>query len=127
MNIEKKQMKKLKVEIIKDANKKPIGVRAAQVNGRDVVLALKDAGLKTWHEAVKIGVPSIAEWAAIYENKEAVNKALVKAGGEPLKDSWYWSSNEYGSNGSWLLYMGTGIYNYYIKGNGGYVRPVLAF
>lgn len=120
-------MKKFKVEIIKDANKQPIGVRAAQVNGRDVVLALKDAGLKTWHEAVKIGIPSIAEWAAIYENKEAVNKALVKAGGEPLKDSWYWSSTEFNSYDSWLLVMFNGNGSYGYKNTSIYVRPVLAF
>lgn len=121
-------MKKFKVEIIRDANKQPIGVRAAQVNGRDVVLALKDAGLKTWHEAVKIGIPSIAEWVAIYENKEAVNKTLIKAGGEPLRGRWYWSSTEYYSNYSWLLYMDTGYTSTnYSKYTSNDVRPVLAF
>lgn len=65
-----------------------------------------------WYDAVKVGIPSKEEWMAIAENLDAVNKALIRAGGEPLKRDWYWSSSEYSS--------------YSTKYGNGYVRPVLA-
>ncbi len=71
-------------------------------------------------------LPTQKELMLMYIHKEAVNKALAEAGGEPLKDGWYWSSTEYNNNYSWGLNMGNGIYNYYSKNNYNYVRPVLA-
>lgn len=81
-----------------------------------------------WHDAVKIGIPTKEEWMAISENFYAVNKALIRAGGEPLKNDWYWSSSEYSSGTAWLSYLG---YSYGLLGSAGkngnyYVRPVLA-
>lgn len=109
---------------------RPIGVRAAQINGRIIYLALRDElEPMNWHDAVKIGIPTKEEWMAIAENLDAVNKALVRAGGEPLKKSWYWSSSEYSGTNAWTAYLGYsyglnygtkyGTYNLY-------VRPVLA-
>lgn len=107
---------------------RPIGVRAAQINGRVVYLALRDEPEPmNWYDAVKVGIPSKEEWMAIAENFDAVNKALIKAGGEPLKKNWYWSSSEYsnlwawnsGLNGSYGL---CNVHKDYIY----YVRPVLA-
>lgn len=106
---------------------RPIGVRAAQINGRVVYLALRnEPEPMNWYDAVKIGIPTKDEWMAIAENLDAVNEALVRAGGEPLKKSWYWSSSEYSSYDAWLsgLFYSYGLiydgkdYNYY-------VRPVL--
>ena len=37
----------------------------------------------------------------IAENLDTVNAALVRAGGEPLKNDWYWSSSE--SDGKWAF------------------------
>lgn len=76
---------KFRVMILKK-NGKPVGVRAASINGRVIVLALRDEPeTMNWYDAVKIGIPTKEEWMAIAENLEAVNKALIRVGGEPLK------------------------------------------
>lgn len=121
-------MKKFRVMIVKK-NGKPIGVRAAQINGRVIYLALRDEVERmNWYDAAKVGISSKEEWTAIAENLDAVNKALIRAGGEPLKRDWYWSSSEYSSNGAWRSYLTNsyGLYYYYGKSNPNYVRPVLA-
>nr|DAL93387.1 MAG TPA: Protein of unknown function (DUF1566) [Caudoviricetes sp.] len=121
-------MSKFRVMIVKK-NGQPVGVRAATINGRTIVLALRDMPEQmNWHDAVKIGIPTKEEWMAIAENLDAVNKALVRAGGEPLKKSWYWSSSEYSLNYAWQSYLGSsyGLGTYYDKDSTGYVRPVLA-
>lgn len=118
---------KFRVMIVKK-NGQPVGVRAGAINGRVIVLALRDEPEQmNWHDAVKIGIPTKEEWMAISENFYAVNKALIRAGGEPLKNDWYWSSSEYSSNLAWqsLLYTSYGLNGYY-KYHTGYVRPVLA-
>lgn len=120
-------MSKFRVMIVKK-NGQPVGVRAATINGRTIVLALRDMPEQmNWHDAVKIGIPTKEEWMVIAENLDAVNKALVRAGGEPLKKSWHWSSSEYDYDWAWGSYFG-GSYglDYGNKGNYGYVRPVLA-
>lgn len=119
---------KFRVMILKK-NGKPVGVRAASINGRVIVLALRDEPeTMNWYDAVKIGIPTKEEWMAIAENLEAVNKALIRAGGEPLKKSWYWSSSELSDNHAWYSSF---IYSYGLdwgnKGNyDSNVRPVLA-
>lgn len=109
---------------------RPIGVRAAQINGRIIYLALRDElEPMNWYDAVKVGVPTKEEWMAIAENSNAVNRALVQAGGEPLKRDWYWSSSECSSDYAWLsnLYYSYGLNDYYNSKNlNRFVRPVLA-
>ncbi len=120
-------MKKFRVMIVKK-NGQPVGVRAATINGRTIVLALHDEPEKmNWYDAVKIGIPTKEEWMAIAENLDAVNKALVRAGGEPLKKSWYWSSSENGNGWAWGSNL-NGSYGLYYTGKNytNYVRPVLA-
>ena len=123
-------MSKFRVMIVKK-NGQPVGVRAATINGRTIVLALHDEPEQmNWHDAVKLGIPSKEDWMAIAENFDAVNKALIKAGGEPLKRDWYWSSSEYSYYYAWYSYLGTSYgLSYYGKNgtNYRYVRPVLAF
>lgn len=122
-------MKKFRVMIVKK-NGQPVGVRAATINGRTIVLALHDEPEQmNWHAAVKLGIPSKEDWMAIAENLDAVNKALVRAGGEPLKSSWYWSSSEYSSIYAWRsdLYTSYGLDYGSTKFSDYYVRPVLAF
>lgn len=122
-------MSKFRVTIVKKDGK-PVGVRAASINGRVIVLALQDEPEQiNWYDAVKKGIPSKEEWMAIAENLEAVNKALVRAGGEPLKKSWYWSSSEYSSKYAWLSHLNYsyGLNDDYSKNYYNYVRPVLAF
>lgn len=120
-------MAKFRVMIVKK-NGRPIGVRAAQINGRVIYLALQDEPQQmNWYDAVKVGIPTKSEWMAIAENFNVVNKALICAGGEPLKRDWYWSSSEYDTEWAWGSYLngsyGLGGGN---KDDKGYVRPVLA-
>lgn len=122
-------MSKFRVMVVKK-NGQPVGVRAATINGRTIVLGLRDEPKQmNWHDAVKIGIPTKNEWMAIAENLEDVNKALIKAGGEPLKEDWYWSSSEYSNGYAWLSYLSLSYgLGWDGKGNyGRYVRPVLAF
>lgn len=84
----------MRVKVIEKYGK-PVAVRAAEVNGRFINIALKDEPNNLdWKKANDKGIPSSSEWLAISENFEAVNKALKRAGGEPLKDEYYWSSSE---------------------------------
>jgi hypothetical protein len=110
-------------------NGQPVGVRAAAINGRVIIIALQDKPQQmSWYDAVKIGIPTKNEWMAIAENLDAVNKALVRAGGEPLKKSWYWSSSECSYGYAWTSSFGnsSGL-DWGGKGNDyPYVRPVLA-
>lgn len=120
---------KFRAMIVKK-NGQPVGVRAAAINGRVIVLAPHDEPNKmNWHDAVKLEIPSKEEWRAISENLDTVNKALIRAGGEPLKNDWYWSSSESSSNLAWRSYLGYsfGLNLYYSKTNLNYVRPVLVF
>lgn len=124
-------MSKFKVMIV-EKNGKPVGVRAAEINGRVIVLSLKNAATgKNWYEAMKYNIPTKHEWMAIDENLEAVNKALVKAGGDPIeKYKYYWSSSEYSNYSAWLFCTDGGAsqggVGYYRKTNFNVVRPVLA-
>lgn len=120
---------KFRAMIVKK-NGQPVGVRAAAINGRVIVIALQDEPQQmSWYDAVKIGIPTKNEWMAIAENFDAVNKALVRAGGEPLKNDWYWSSSEYSSNSAWQSYLNFsyGLSDYDDKHYTYYVRPVLVF
>ena len=127
------QQKNFKVMIVKKDGK-PVGVRAAQVNGEDVIIALHDDDSKlNWFQANdKYKLPTIAQWAAIGENLKDVNKALENSGGSPL-DGWFWSSSEYDTFNAWSFNADTSgsfSMNYDSKnyGNSNYVvRPVLAF
>jgi hypothetical protein len=95
----------MRVKVIKKDGK-PVAVRAAEINGRVINIALKDeSNCLNWYNALEKGIPSPAEWLAISENFEAVNKALKRAGGEPLKDEYYWSSSEYSyfDNYAWVV------------------------
>ena len=122
-------MSKFRVTIVKK-NGQPVGVRAAAINGRTIVLGLRDEpNLMNWDDAVKIGIPTKEEGMAIAENLDAVNEALVRAGGAPLEKIWYWSSSEYSSDFAWLssLYFSYGLGSYFNKYYSNFVRPVLAF
>lgn len=108
----------MRVKVIKKDGK-PVAVRAAEINGRVINIALKDeSNCLNWYNALEKGIPSPAGWLAISENFEAVNKALKRAGGEPLKDEYYWSSSEYYSNdtSAWVVSPSDGYMYHYNKG-----------
>ena len=48
-------------------------------------------------------IPSLAELHLIVSNIQEINKALIEAGGEPMQDSWYWSSTQYGKFEAWCV------------------------
>lgn len=116
-----------KVMVVKKDGR-PIGVRAAQINGRVIYLALQDEPeTMNWYDAVKVGIPSKEELLAIAENFDEINRAFVRAGKKPLKKGWYWSSSENGNGWAWLAYLNTSGLGYYGKNaTDYYVLPVLA-
>lgn len=116
-----------RVMIVKK-NGQPVGVRAAAINGRTIVLALRDEPEQmNWYDAVKVGIPSKEELLAIAENFDEINRAFVREGKKPLKKGWYWSSSEYSSYLAWLATLTDGSLLYDGKTtNHYYVLPVLA-
>lgn len=106
-------MTEFEVKIIKE-NRKPVAVQAAKVNGRMINITLKDEPqAMSWEKANSQSIPTLAEWMAILENIEEVNKALKRAGGEPLKNEHYWSSSAY--------YYGYGAIAWVVRPADGYV------
>lgn len=69
-------------------------------------------------------LPSLTELEKLSANKDAINASL-KALGVTLLDSGL-SATEYFSIGAWYVNFTSGYRNASYKGNGGYVRPVLA-
>lgn len=129
-------MSKFRVKIVKKDGK-PVGVRAASINGRVIVLALQDEPEQmNWYDAMKKykdnpegwRLPTKEEWGAIFENMEEINKAFVRAGKKPLPKGWYWSSSEYSYNLAWGASLGYSSLDYGYKNYVNYyVVPVLAF
>lgn len=72
-------------------------------------------------------IPSVAQLHLILLNINEVNKALVEAGGEPMKDYWYWSSTKNSSIYAWSVGFRSGhTYCTNIKGYNNVVRPAVA-
>lgn len=120
-------MAKFRVMIV-NKNGKPIGVRAAQINGRVIYLALQDEPEPmNWYDAVKVGIPSKEELLAIAENFDEINRAFVRAGKKPLKKGWYWSSSETSDDYAWNAGLNDSyLYDYGKDDDNIYVLPVLA-
>lgn len=120
-------MAKFRVMIV-NKNGKPIGVRAAQINGRVIYLALQDEPEPmNWYDAVKVGIPSKEELLAIAENFDEINRAFVRAGKKPLKKGWYWSSSKKSDSNAWNARLSYSFLNYGYKNYKFiYVLPVLA-
>ena len=120
-------MAKFRVMIVKKDGR-PIGVRAAQINGRVIYLALQDEPeTMNWYDAVKVGIPSKEEMIAIAENFDAISRAFVRAGKKPLRKGWYWSSSEISSINAWNAILNGSYLSINSKyGNKFYVLPVLA-
>ena len=92
-------------------NGQKVGVVAAFLNGKTIVISKKDEPEKmNWSEAVEIKrdgwrCPTKTEWLAISDNFEKVNEGLERVGGEPLEDKYYWSSSEYYNFGVSLAWV----------------------
>ncbi|MBR6141210.1 MAG: hypothetical protein IKQ37_05560 [Bacteroidaceae bacterium] len=72
-------------------------------------------------------IPTLAVLEVMCFWKEAINKALVYAGGKPMPDDFHWSSTEYGRHGARLVHFSNGNANYYNKYITFVIRPVTAF
>lgn len=120
-------MKKFRVMIVKKDGQ-PIGVRAAQINGRIIYLALRDElEPMNWYDAVKVGIPTKEEMLAIAENFDAISRAFVRAGKKPLRKGWYWSSSERSYGSAWGALLNGSLLSSNSKHYGSYyVLPVLA-
>ena len=71
-------------------------------------------------------IPSVAQLHLILLNINEVNKALVEAGGDPMKENWYLSSTEISSLYAWIVYFSNGYTNFnYYKSCGSVVRPAV--
>ena len=70
-------------------------------------------------------LPAIGQLALLYKYYNELNAELRYYGLNPITDTWYWSSTEYGSSYAWYVYMSLGGINYFFsKSNAGYVRAV---
>ena len=67
-------------------------------------------------------IPSVAQLHLILLNLNEINKALVEAGGEPMKDSWYWSSTEFSRYKACYVNFYNGFTHTYGKNLGVVVR-----
>lgn len=71
-------------------------------------------------------IPSVAQLHLILLNINEINKALVEAEGDPMKEDWYWSSTESSSNGVWGVSFDGGITYNSSKSTVSVVRPAVA-
>ena len=53
-------------------------------------------------------IPSVAQLQLILLNIKEINNALEEAGGDPMKDDWYWSSTEISGTNAWSVYFSNG-------------------
>lgn len=67
-------------------------------------------------------IPSVAQLHLILLNINEINKALVEAGGDPMKEDWYWSSTEGSSNSAWYVAFNDGFAGNFGKNYGFGVR-----
>ena len=73
-------------------------------------------------------IPSLGETYRIFINFGAINRALKFAGGDLIKQDWYWTSTECSAADAWTLYLGDGSYAWLTKASTTRrVRPVSAF
>lgn len=115
------------VYIRKDEDGTPVGV-AVQTADERFEIALKDIDNgreMTWGDAMKFKLPTKKQAAIICAYLDDINAKLKEAGGEPL-DNWYWTSSEYTAFGAWF-YLGIGRLDYGYKDHAHSVRPVLDF
>ena len=72
-------------------------------------------------------IPALGVLNIIAHLRDEINEALAYIGGQELKDTWYWSSTEYGPGGAWSVGFSIGGTGNGGKCTGGAVRAVAAF
>ena len=68
-------------------------------------------------------IPSVAQLHLILLNIKEINKALVDAGGDPIRDYWYWSSTALSKDSSWIVFFNSGTTAYNLKYEYNAIRP----
>ena len=68
-------------------------------------------------------IPSVAQLNLILLNINEINEALVEAGGDPMKESWYWSSTENSNGNAWYVDFCSGSISVNYKDGTYVVRP----
>lgn len=74
-----------------------------------------------WH------IPALAVLVEMCYLRDVINQALAIVGGQPLRNTWYWSSTEGSQGNAWGVNFSSGYVTYYGKCNGDAVRAVAAF
>ena len=72
-------------------------------------------------------IPSLGQLNLMAHYKDGINDALEYIGKKPLASTYYWSSTENSTGGSWAGSFGNGNTNAYSKYNRYRVRAVAAF
>ena len=95
----------------KNRHETPIGV-LLKTKHASIIISKEDLPEMTWDEAIKHNPFDRHEAIEIHNNKEHINKALELVGGQPIKDEWYWTRDEYSTTNAWT-YNGTngGLHN----------------
>lgn len=68
-------------------------------------------------------IPSVAQLHLILLNIKEINKALIDAGGDPIRDYWYWSSTALSNDSSWIVFFNSGTTAYNLKHEYNAIRP----
>lgn len=110
------------------------GIYCGEINGKKIVISLLHFDIKlNWHDAMKAGgddyrLPTRTEWFVVLENREIINKALKKHGGQEIaEEEWYWSSSEYDYHTAWNVNTINGYMGSYTKDATYPVSCLLAF
>lgn len=83
-------------------------------NGKDNTSALLKENSPAAKYCAERGkhLPSAGEMKLVNKYRELVDAALVMAGGKPFQCAWYWTSTQYSSTSSWVLYWSDGSVSY---------------
>lgn len=110
----------------KNRHENPIGV-LLKTKHASIIISKEDLPEMTWDKAIKHNPFDRHEAIEIHNNKDKVNEALKLIGGQPIKDEWYWTRDEYSTINAWNYYGTNGTLNSNYKYGSNIVRPVTAF
>ena len=109
------------------------GIYIGEADNGPVIVDLHDAPeTMTWDEAKEYAqkegkrLPSQRELMLMFVHQEKLNAALEEHEGKAWEKGWYWSSSEYDHYAAWIVSASDGDVFPNHKGNGTYVRCVLA-
>lgn len=110
----------------KNRHETPIGV-LLKTKHASIIISKEDLPEMKWDEAIKHNPFDRHESIEIHNNKEQINKALKLIGGQPIKDEWYWTRDEYSASNAWGYSGSNGSLTNLSKNISSSVRPVTAF